>query len=42
MAQAIGGLVVPLIYVGVAMFVIVSGLLLIVLALVMLGDRMRR
>jgi hypothetical protein len=42
MAQAIGGLVVPLIYVGVAMFVFVAGLLLIILALVMLGDRMRK
>ncbi len=42
MAQAIGGLVVPLIYIGLAMAVIVGSLLLIVLVLVMLGDRMRR
>jgi hypothetical protein len=42
MAQAIAGLVLPLIYIGMAMFVIVGGLLLIVLALVMLGDRMRK
>jgi hypothetical protein len=42
MAQAIGGLVLPLIYIGVAMAVIVGTLILIVLALVMLGDRMRR
>ncbi len=42
MAQAIGGLVVPLIYVGLAMAVIVGSLLLVVLVLVMLGDRMRR
>jgi hypothetical protein len=42
MAQAIGGLVLPLIYIGVAMAVIVGTLLLIVLALVMLGDRMRK
>ncbi|HEY3764134.1 MAG TPA: hypothetical protein VGL44_03170 [Gaiellales bacterium] len=42
MAQAIGGLVLPLIYVGVAMFIIVASLLLIILALVMLGDRMRK
>ena len=42
MAQAIGGLVLPLIYVGVAMAVIVGSLILVVLALVMLGDRMRK
>ena len=42
MAQAIGGLVLPLIYIGVAMAVIVGSLLLIVLVLVMLGDRMRK
>jgi hypothetical protein len=42
MAQAIGGLVLPLIYIGVAMAVIVGTLILIVLALVMLGDRMRK
>jgi peptidoglycan/LPS O-acetylase OafA/YrhL len=42
MAQAIGGLIAPLIYLGVAMFVIVAGMLLVILALVMLGDRMRR
>jgi hypothetical protein len=42
MAQAIGGLVLPLIYIGVAMAVIVGSLILIVLALVMLGDRMRK
>ncbi len=42
MAQAIGGLVLPLIYVGVAMFIVVASLLLIILALVMLGDRMRK
>lgn len=42
MAQAIGGLIAPLIYVGVAMFVIVAGLLLIILVLVMLGDRTRK
>ncbi len=42
MAQAIGGLVVPLIYVGLAMAVIVGSLLLVVLVLVMLGDRMRK
>jgi hypothetical protein len=42
MAQAIGGLVVPLIYIGLAMAVIVGSLLLVVLVLVMLGDRMRR
>jgi hypothetical protein len=42
MAQAIAGLVLPLIYIGVAMFIIVGGLLLVVLALVMLGDRMRK
>jgi hypothetical protein len=42
MAQAIGGLIAPLIYLGVAMFVIVAGMLLVILALVMLGDRMRK
>jgi hypothetical protein len=42
MAQAIGGLVLPFVYVATAMFFIVGSLLLIVLALVMLGDRMRR
>ncbi len=42
MAQAIGGLVLPLIYIGVAMAVIVGSLILVVLALVMLGDRMRK
>ncbi len=42
MAQAIGGLVLPLIYVGLAMFFIVGSLLLVVLVLVMLGDRMRK
>ena len=42
MAQAVGGLVLPLIYIGVAMAVIVGTLILIVLALVMLGDRMRK
>ncbi len=42
MAQAIGGLVVPLIYIGLAMAVIVGSLLLVVLVLVMLGDRMRK
>jgi hypothetical protein len=42
MAQAIGGLVLPLVYVATAMMFIVGSLLLIILALVMLGDRMRR
>jgi hypothetical protein len=42
MAQGIAGLVLPLIYVGVFMFALVGGLLLIVLVLVMLGDRMRK
>ena len=42
MAQAIGGLVLPFVYLATAMFFIVGSLLLIVLALVMLGDRMRR
>jgi hypothetical protein len=42
MAQAIGGLVAPVIYLSVAMFVVVAGLLLVVLALVLLGDRMRK
>jgi hypothetical protein len=42
MAQAIGGLVLPFVYVATAMFFIIGSLLLIVLALVMLGDRMRR
>jgi peptidoglycan/LPS O-acetylase OafA/YrhL len=42
MAQAIGGLVLPFVYVATAMFFIVGSLLLVVLALVMLGDRMRR
>ena len=42
MAQGIAGLVLPLIYVGVFMFVLVGGLLLVVLVLVMLGDRMRK
>jgi hypothetical protein len=42
MAQAIGGLVLPFVYVATAMFFIVGSLLLFVLALVMLGDRMRR
>jgi hypothetical protein len=42
MAQAIGGLVLPLIYIGVAMALIVGSLILVVLALVMLGDRMRK
>jgi hypothetical protein len=42
MAQGIAGLVLPLITVGVFMFVLVSGLLLVVLVLVMLGDRMRK
>ena len=42
MAQAIGGLVLPLIYVGLAMFFIVGSLLLVLLVLVMLGDRMRK
>jgi hypothetical protein len=42
MAQAIAGLVLPLVYIGMAMFVVVGGLILIVLALVMLGDLMRR
>ena len=42
MAQAIGGLVLPLIYVGLAMFFIVGSLLLVVLVLVMLGDRMHK
>jgi hypothetical protein len=34
--------VLPFVYVATAMFFIVGSLLLIVLALVMLGDRMRR
>jgi hypothetical protein len=42
MAQGIAGLVLPLIYVGIFMFALVGGLLLIVLVLVMLGDRMRK
>jgi uncharacterized membrane protein YhhN len=42
MAQAIGGLVLPLVYVATAMMFIVGSLLLIILALVMLGDRMRK
>jgi hypothetical protein len=42
MAQAIAGLVLPLVYIGIAMFAVVAGLLLIVLVLVMLGDLMRR
>jgi hypothetical protein len=42
MAQGIAGLVLPLIFVGVFMFALVGGLLLIVLVLVMLGDRMRK
>ena len=42
MAQGIAGLVLPLIYVGVFMFALVGGLLLVVLVLVMLGDRMRK
>jgi peptidoglycan/LPS O-acetylase OafA/YrhL len=42
MAQAIGGLVLPFVSLAEAMFFIVGSLLLIVLALVMLGDRMRR
>jgi hypothetical protein len=42
MAQGIAGLVLPLITVGIFVFVLVSGLLLIVLVLVMLGDRMRK
>jgi hypothetical protein len=42
MAQAIGGLVLPFVYVATAIFFIVGLLLLTVLALVMLGDRTRR
>jgi hypothetical protein len=42
MAQGIAGLVLPLIYVGLFMFALVGGLLLVVLVLVMLGDRMRK
>ena len=42
MAQGIAGLVWPLIYFGLFMFVLVGGLLLVVLVLVMLGDRMRK
>jgi hypothetical protein len=42
MAQAIGGLVLPFVYVATAIFFIVALLLLAVLALVMLGDRTRR
>jgi hypothetical protein len=42
MAQAIGGLVLPFVYVATAIFFIVGLLLLAVLALVMLGDRTRR
>jgi hypothetical protein len=42
MAQAIAGLVLPLVYIGIAMFAVVAGLLLIVLVLVMLGDLMRK
>jgi hypothetical protein len=42
MAQGIAGLAWPLIYFGVFMFVLVGGLLLVVLVLVMLGDRMRK
>jgi hypothetical protein len=34
--------VLPLIYVGLAMFFIVGSLLLVLLVLVMLGDRMRK
>jgi hypothetical protein len=42
MAQAIAGLVLPLVIFGMAMFAIVAGLILVVLVLVMLGDLMRR
>jgi hypothetical protein len=42
MAQAIAGLTLPLVYIGIGMLVIVGGLLLVVLALVMLGDLMRK
>jgi hypothetical protein len=41
MAQAIAGLVVPAIYAGIFIFTVIAALMLLVLVLVLLGDRRR-
>jgi hypothetical protein len=41
MAQAIAGLLVPAVYAGIAIAVVIGGIMLLVLVLVLLGDRRR-
>jgi hypothetical protein len=41
MAQAIAGILLPAIYVGIGIAVVVGGIMLVILALVMLGDLRR-
>ena len=41
MAQAIAGLLVPAVYAGLAIAVVIGGIMLLVLVLVLLGDRRR-